>query len=350
MTSTAAALAAALACATGPAAQAGPEAPRTERVSTTSDGAQGDGPSADPAISADGRYAGFTSTAAGFGCAAFFDCLRVKDLATGEVVPVGAGDGAVYSAPLFSADGSRIAYTATKRFAMPYLHDRATGTSERLWPADPPDRNELGAVHDITPDGTHVAYGIGTRSGNQGSRLLYVRDTGTGTDEIVSAPDEGGKAAASLSADGRRVAYGTGGPDATVHVKDRDTGERTRIGAGLGRAELVRITGNGRRVLFNAQDGLYAHDLRTGATRRVAETPAASATGDGRRVLLAEDDALRVLDLRTGRRTDVGPAGVRADQAALDARGRTVVFGSDAADLVPDDTNGVSDVFVRHTR
>ncbi|QUI34048.1 hypothetical protein H9W91_26690 [Streptomyces alfalfae] len=65
VTSTAAALAAALTCATLPAAHADPETPRTERVSTTSDGAQADGPSADPAISADGRHAGFTSTARG---------------------------------------------------------------------------------------------------------------------------------------------------------------------------------------------------------------------------------------------------------------------------------------------
>ncbi|WP_372459992.1 TolB family protein, partial [Streptomyces anatolicus] len=325
--------------------------PRTERVSTTRDGSQADGPSRNAALSADGRYAGFTSTAATFGCAPFFDCLRVKDLTTGEVTEVGTGDGATYDAPLLSADGGRIAYTATKRFAAPYLYDRATGTSQRLWPENPPGSNELGAVASISPDGTHVAYTLGNRHGDQNSRLLYVRSTATGTDELISPPEEGRKDAASVSGDGGRVAYQIGAGDTSqILVKDRTTGTTTCVATGLGAAELVRITANGHRVLLNAQGGLYVHDLRTGTTERVADAPADSATDNGRYALIAEPKGPQILDLKTGERTEAGPADASAGRGTLARNGRTVAFTSEATDLVPGDTNGTADVFVRHRR
>ncbi|MEV0221482.1 hypothetical protein [Streptomyces sp. NPDC050704] len=339
----------------GQSAQAGPREPRTERVSTAGDGAQADGPSGGAGISADGRYVAFSSTAESFGCAPFFPCLRVKDLATGELTRIDLGSGYRHGSPLLSADGGRIAYTAGTRFDAPYLYDRATGESERLWPENPPGSNELGAAASISPDGTHVAYTIGNRHGNQGSRLLYVRDTANGTDELISPAEEGWKGAASVSGDGSRVAYQTGGvgdgPDDTadLFVKDRTTGERTQLDAGLGAGELVRVTASGRRVLFNAQGGLYVHDVRTGESRRVAEGRARSATDDGRHVLLAEAAGLRVLDLRTGRSTAAGPPGAQAGRGALAAKGLAVAFSSEAADLVPGDTNGTADVFVRRT-
>ncbi|MEU7595804.1 hypothetical protein AB0B79_22610 [Streptomyces sp. NPDC039022] len=60
-----------------------------------------------------------------------------------------------------------------------------------------------------------------------------------------------------------------------------------------------------------------------------------------------------VRDMRTGtvERASVAADGTQAlawsSNASTDARGRLVAFDSDAANLVPGDTNGVSDVFVR---
>ena len=67
------------------------------------------------------------------------------------------------------------------------------------------------------------------------------------------------------------------------------------------------------------------------------------------------NDALDVFvhDRRTGttRRVSVGPGGVQANggstRAAISADGRLVAFHSVASNLVPGDTNGESDVFVR---
>jgi Tol biopolymer transport system component len=70
----------------------------------------------------------------------------------------------------------------------------------------------------------------------------------------------------------------------------------------------------------NDQDDVFVHDRRTGTTERVS----------------------------------VGPNGVQGngdnDEPALSADGRFVAFTSDASNLVPGDTNGSPDVFVRDRR
>ncbi|MDF3142124.1 hypothetical protein PBV88_12630 [Streptomyces sp. T21Q-yed] len=332
-------------------AGAAPHTPRTERVSTAADGAQADGPSSGAAISADGRHVAFTSTAPGFGCAHFTPCLLAKELTTGEVTKIDLGSGYTYGSPMPSADGSRIAFSAGTRFQAPYLYDRATGRAERLWPQNPPGFNELGRVQSISPDGTHIAYTVGNRNGPENTRLLYVRDAATGTDELISPAEEGSKGGASVSGDGVRVAYSLPGADEEtdprdVFVKDRRTGERTQVDADLGVAHLVRISEDGRRVLLNANSGVYVHDLRTGESRRVAEGTASSATADGRYAVVSGEDGTRVRDLRTGRTGAALPEDAQVLDDALAAKGRAVVFSSSASHLVPGDTNRESDVFV----
>ncbi|MDH6548488.1 hypothetical protein [Streptomyces sp. SAI-041] len=348
--------AALLVAATGADASAAPHtdrlatASRTERVSTAADGSQADGPSGDAAISADGRRVAFVSRAPGFGCAPFTPCLLVKDLSGGEVTKIDLGDGHTYSSPTPSADGSRIAFSAGTRFPAPYLYDRATGRAERLWPQDPPGFDESGRAESISPDGTHVAYTLGNRNGDGSARLLYVRDTATGTDALVSPAEEGQKNGASVSGDGTRVAYGlrvdSEQDPADVYVRDRTTGERTQVDTGLGAAYLVRITADGRRVLLDAAGGLYVHDLRTGTTRRVADGNPGSVTADGRYAVVSGEDGTRVRDLRTGARGAALPRDAQVPDSALTAKGRAVVFSSSASHLVPGDTNAESDVFV----
>ncbi|MFI1357649.1 TolB family protein [Streptomyces sp. NPDC020898] len=319
-------------------------------MSVAADGTQGDGDSASAAISADGRHVTFTSTAPSFGCARFSMCLLVKGLADGGVTRIDLGSGHTYGSPMPSADGSRIAYSAGTRFLSPYLYDRASGRSERLWPENPPGSNELGRVQSISPDGTQVAYTIGNRNGSANFRLLYVRDTATGADTLISPAEEGDKAGASVSGDGERVAYGVRVDSETdpvdVFVTDRATGERTQVDKGLGAAYLVRITADGRRVLLNAESGVYLHDLRTGESRRVAEGTASSATADGRYAVVSGEDGTRVRDLRKGLRGAALPWNSQAGDDALTADGRAVAFSSSASHLVPDDTNDESDVFV----
>ncbi|MEU2561079.1 hypothetical protein ABZ626_17355 [Streptomyces longispororuber] len=338
-----------------PYAPATPLTPHTERVSTTDGGGQLDGPSHTAAISGDGRRVAFVTRAANLGCGGYASCLKVKDLATGALTGIDLGGGHLYGASLLSTDGSRVAFTASQRFNSPYLHDLNTGRTERLWPEDPPGFNELGTVNSLSPDGAHAAYTIGNRRGDANFRLLYVRHTATGTDELISPPEEGEKSGASVNGDGTRVAYQVGGysegsqDTADVFLKASGAG-RVQLDPGLGTAELVRITADGHRVLFNAQGGLYAYDVSTGTTERVTEGRASAATDDGHHAVVSRTDGPHLVDLRTGHGTAVGPAGARVAPGGISADGGAVVFSSTAPDLVPGDTNGQDDVFLRHTR
>jgi hypothetical protein len=76
-----------------------------------------------------------------------------------------------------------------------------------------------------------------------------------------------------------------------------------------------------------------------------------SVDGTGTSVLLqTADGSLTLLDLRTGRAHPVAAAPANAGLGAVTRHGRAVVFTSPSADLVPGDTNGVPDVFVRRIR
>ncbi|MGW2229977.1 hypothetical protein [Streptomyces formicae] len=351
----AAALAAAVVV-TFTATEATARAPRTERVSTTSTGAQLDGSSHQGVLSDDGRYAAFSTKAVEFGCHRnAYTCLQVKDRATGEVTAVPGADGFSWAPPVLSGDGRHVGFTAGTKVPVPEVYDRVTGTSRRVLP-DSDDQAWVGELWSLSRDGGYVAYGAGTRP--RPTQRLYVRDTARGTDDLISGEADGDKEFASVSADGTRVAYQlrTAGDDwADVLVRNRTTGETVQVDKGLGRSRLVQLGESGREVVLVADGGTYVHDLRTGRTRHLADAPAVSASRDGRYAVVravkgdsAEEDTLTLLDLRTGRRTPVGPGD--AVPGAVTARGREVAFTSGATDLVPDDTNGDSDIFVRHTR
>jgi len=211
----------------------------------------------------------------------------------------------------------------------------------------------------------------------------------------------------SLSGDGRYVAFVSaasnmvpddtnGHPDVFAH--DRQTGDTTRVSVSSSGAEgngnssyfeasLPRISADGRYVVFISQAtnlvtgdnngalDAFVHDLDTTETTRVSvdssgieangSSLAASISGDGRYVAFissatnlvpgdtnAVSDAF-VHDRQTGvtARVSVAGNGDEANQetsiAAISANGRHVAFTSEANNLVPGDGNGQSDVFVR---
>ncbi|WP_200302659.1 TolB family protein [Streptomyces adelaidensis] len=247
------------------------------------------------------------------------------------------------------------------------MYDRVTGETQQLWPAQVPDDTsyELGTVRAISTDGRHVAYVIGNRDGNQGSRVLYVRDLATGTDErITSLPPEGMIDRVRLSADGRTVAWdvivltgSASGALGRVYVKDRRTGVIHPVSDPEAPSTLAQLSDDGRRVLLTTTPATsptpgtpqpYVHDLRTGRTEPAGPEGSTAVAGDAtaRHVLLTRDGALPLLDRRTGAHRPVTTAGTALPDAVT-RHGRAVVFTSTAEDLVEDDTNGVADVFIK---
>src|SRR5437762_3224846 len=210
-----------------------------------------------------------------------------------------------------------------------------------------------------------------------------------------------------LSADGRFVAFDSAATDlvagdtngvSDVFVHDRQTGTTERVSVasdgaqGNGSSGLVTfafppaLSADGRFVAFvsaatnlvasdtNGATDVFVHDRQTGTTERVsvasdgAESNAASVgaalSADGRFVafhsaatnLVADDTNgttdVFVHDRQTGmtERVSVASDGTQGNNAssypALSADGRFVAFDSAATDLVACDTNGTTDVFV----
>jgi Tol biopolymer transport system component len=234
---------------------------------------------------------------------------------------------------------------------------------------------------------------------------VFVRDLRTGKTARVSLSSSGtqanaGSQGASVSADGRFVVFESeasnlvGGDTngyTDVFVRDRRTGRTTRVSVSSAEAQAnglsiyCSISASGRFVAFesastnlvrgdtNAEHDVFVRDRRTGITRRVSVTSGggqarewsgyAEISASGRFVVfeapdtnLVAGDTNGVDDVyvhdrltRTTRRVTARAAGATDgnDDASITANGRFVTFESDATNLVPGDTNGYVDIFVR---
>jgi Tol biopolymer transport system component len=223
----------------------------------------------------------------------------------------------------------------------------------------------------------------------------------------VSVSSAGAEAGASsgdpsLSGDGRIVAFdtiaddlvpGDGNGVSDVFVRDVVAGTTTRVSTtsggaeGDGHAGDPAVSENGRVVAFaslatdlvpgdaNGDQDVFVKDLATGATTRVSTDAAGGeGNGDSMRPAVSADgrfvafrsraanlvpgdtngvDDVFVKDRATGavERVSTSSAGVQGSAPVLSLSisgdGRLVAFSSDAPDLVPGDANGVTDVFVK---
>jgi Tol biopolymer transport system component len=202
--------------------------------------------------------------------------------------------------------------------------------------------------------------------------------------ERVSVSQTGGQLnghshAAAFSSDARFAAFLTDAtnlqrprkPRPYVMMRDRESGETFPVT----RAEIystLELSGDGRFVAFDDHPGIFVHDRRSGRTRVVSrrndDSRADVFTGErfaisdgGGRVAFAalvrrrRDSQINAYVRLRGRGRTVR-ANVKADgsaangdvrRVALSRNGQVVAFQSDSTNLVPGDTNGLEDVFVR---
>ncbi|CAM5746460.1 putative Flocculation protein FLO11 [Streptomyces afghaniensis 772] len=388
-------------------ASAAPEAPRTEKASVAPDGAEGNGDSGGPSLSADGRRLAFVSSADNLvagdtdGAADAF----VRDLRTGttRLASTGADVGPVDDVAL-SGNGRYLAFGATGTGdgrSHIWVKDLKSGALQRI--EDTVDTGyDSGRRPALSADGRYVAF-IAQRSdltpSDDGWGRVYRVDRTTGEAVRVSQVPAAGdrKTAAtnpSISADGKRVGYQffiphpAPGDWSDAYVRDVPSGElfhADRAPDGVksdGQTEFPQVSADGRYALFNSLDSrltpgdtnkghnVFVRDLRTGELRRIdAADPAAftanpQLSADNRYLAFVSADPgdthhttrAYVRDLRTGRTVLASPdaQGGPNDQGVsapvIDRHGRRLAFSSSAPDLVPGDTYDTSHVYVRHLK
>ena len=175
-----------------------------------------------------------------------------------------------------------------------------------------------------------------------------------------------------------------GSRDVFVHDRVQGTTERVSVGSHgeqlSGDHSYSCISPNGRFVAFTDDRGLFVHDRVKGTTKlanpglggtppdggsRVGHT---SFSTDGRYLVfelaatnLVPGDTNGTTDIflrdrvkGTTERVSVGPGGVEgddeSDNESISANGGFVVFQSAADNLVPGDTYGAGDIFLRDLR
>ena len=283
----------------------------TTRLSVTRDGREGDAESRGGVISADGRIVAFESSATtlvpghahGFG-------IVVRDLETGVLAQASvASDGthadADSSHPALSADGRFVAFESPATNLVPgdtnqasdvFLHDRRSGTTVRLSVAsDGTEANGDSFRPALSADGRVVVFE--SRATN-----LVAGDTNSTTDVFVHDRANGTTTRVSLASDGTQA-------------------DRTSY--------LAAISGDGQMVAFASE-----------ATNLVAGDP------NGAHDVFVHDRGAAITT-RASLTTDEGEADGASVTGALSFDGTLLAFESEATNLVPGDTNGVTDVFVR---
>jgi Tol biopolymer transport system component len=338
---------------------------QTMRVSVATGGAQADSASSRPVISGDGRYVAFESDATNLvpGDTNGVSDIFVHDRATGETKRVSVSTGGVEGngpswGPALSADGRYVAFWSEADNLVPgdtngcgdvFVHDCVTGQTVRVSVASSgAQANALSDWPSLSADGRYVAFRSFADNlvpnDTNAQADIFVHDLRTGQTTRVSVATGGLQAnhaswLGCLSPDGRYVGFvsladnlvpGDTNRVADVFVHDCVTGETKRVSVATNGAQAnadssaPSLSRDGRYVAFysrasnlaagdtNGDWDLFIHDTATGETLRV-ET-----------------------------RGWPGPG----DPARLSADGRCLAFSSAADNLVPGDTNGVEDIFV----
>lgn len=342
------------------------------------DGEKADDAAIQPSISADGRYVAFVTDATNLaGLTTGYTQVYVRDLATQTTTLVSRASGpggepadSLSAQPSISAGGRYVAFMSQgenlhppdgmSTFEEVYVRDLVAETTTLVSRRDGPSGlRAADASHwpSISADGTHVAFvsyspflapGIGTTS------YEFVRDVPEGTTTLVSrASGRKGRRAevdspTSISGDGNTVPFGANravmgtGPDddsgSDVFVREVDTSRTRLVSRGFGKVQSESrhettqefISANGRFVSFalgkpsldrarrSGPQGLYLRDLKKKdavqlISARDAGTPEvldSSLSRDGEEIAFASDSAklnradrdrdIDVFRLRTG--------------------------------------------------
>ncbi|MGE5380834.1 MAG: chitobiase/beta-hexosaminidase C-terminal domain-containing protein, partial [Methylocystaceae bacterium] len=341
-----------------------------------------------PSLSADGRYVAFMSYATNLvGGDLNNSCdIFVKDRGTDQVIRVNVttdgieSNGGISDMPQITPNGRFVVFRSSAT-------NLATGNI-----ADDTNSSWDIFVHDRDADGNTTF--------DEAGAIKTVRvSVNTAGQQVV--PPNLGNSSPSISDDGRYVCFysdaadlAAGVNDGTtqIYVHDRDTdgdGIYDEPGAITTKRVSVsntgaqanqscydpKISGNGRYVTFTSAatnlvtgittSGIYLHDLVTSTTSYLTQGTNPQLSCDGSYIAFYAYDTQQVSPNDTNAADDVyvmnrntgaikllscPGSGLQAngssDSPCISPDGRLITFRSSASNLVPNDTNGLNDVFI----
>lgn len=328
----------------------------TVRVSVNANGEQGNSGSGGPSVSADGRFVAFESDASNLvdGDTNGFTDIFVKDIQTGGITRVSvASDGTEANenslAPSISGDGRYVVFESeasnlggTNGLGGTFLHDRQTGVTTAISAGANAGFSDVS----ISLDGRFVVFE--SRASN-----LVAGDTNGRADVFVYSVQTGQITRASVNSNGEQADKGANEPS---------------------------ISGDGRYVTFSSESEnlmstptegftyVYVRDQVTGVVSVVSfkdgypmygTADSSVISADGRHIVFSYDDRgdamptrwLYVHDRVAGTMMSIAQGGWEGFDnpilPSISGDGRFIAFASSSETLVPGDTNGVRDIFVK---
>ncbi len=343
----------------------------TFRVSLDSGGIEANDESLDPAVSGDGRFVAFSSEASNLvsGDTNGASDIFVRDRQTNTTSRVAIATGGAQAngpsfAPALSADGRFVAFESfatnlvgadTNGLRDVFVHDRQTTTTTRVSvDSSGAQANGDSYAPSISGDGRLVAFVSSATNlvagDTNGVSDIFVRDLQTNTTTRVSVNSGGAQAngnsfGPAISGDGRFIAFVSNATNfvagdtngvSDIFVRDLQTNTTTRISVDSGGAQAngnsydPAISGDGRFIAF-ASEG---DNLVSGDTNNVSD-------------IFVRDAQTSVTS-----RVSIATGGTQSNGesyfSAISNDGAFVVFASDATNLVANDTNGFRDVFIHN--
>ncbi|MFN7874007.1 MAG: S8 family serine peptidase, partial [Pirellula sp.] len=339
-----------------------------ELISVSSAGERSNGGSYTPFISADGRYVAFSSSASNLVPDDTNDAVDVfvfdRWLHNTERVSIdgSAQQGNGWSgSPSLSADGRFVTFSSEASNLVPgdtnnasdiFVYDRQSHTVERISTSNDSDQaNGRSLEPYLSANGRFVGFSSEATNLVLGDTNdawdIFVYDRQTGVMERVSISDGGeqgsGFGQISLSADGRFVAFYSFAsnlvPSDTnnsfdIFVYDREINGIERVSIsnvgteGNGHSVAPSLSADGRFVVFSS----LASNLVPADINNVDD-------------IFVYDRSSRKVE-----RVSVSDSGEQANQfcefPSISADGRFIVFSSFASNLVPEDSNGETEIFV----
>ncbi|MGH4030971.1 TolB family protein [Actinomycetota bacterium Odt1-20B] len=319
-----------------------------ERISVADDGTQADADSAGASITPDGRRIVLSSSATNLtpDNPAGNNRVFVRDQRTRQIKQMRSNYSPIQP-PAISGDGQYASHWGqlfrdTKVFLAQVSSGSVIGINCSGLSCSQPS---------LSADGRYIAQ-VATFNRPPSRQRIDVLDWHADTKVTVAEFDHTAASRPSMSGDGRRVAY-QDGKTRDVFVWDRTTGTSSGPIEGAAKeATLVQLSKDGSKAVYLSGTDTYVYDVGAGTAQLVANVRGVAIDPTGRYLLHAPagtsgPSPLTLRDLQAGTDETVSSQPASAGTDAVSTGGRDVVFQSTADDIVPGDTNGKSDVFIR---
>ena len=343
----------------------------TERISISSDSVEGDQTSETPAISGDGRLVIFASDATnlvpgdGNGAKDIF----LHDWGTGQTEllslnSTGEEGNASSTWPDISADGRWVAFSSAASNLVPndtnnaediFLFDLQRGGIERLSLSAAGNQVDRASTQPVlSGDGRYVAF-VSTATNlfygaTSGRQEIFLLDRSDRSLHWVSRPlsgmvNNGESMEPAISSDGNWVAFSSTStnlvssdesPMRDIFLWSRASGSLFRVSETDGGQDAdsasyyPALNADGRYLVFKT----YSSTLIDTDNNGFADIYLYNRVADTLEIVSLTSNSEQAL---------TGPS----DEPAITADGRYIAFRSNASDLVPGDSNGSADVFIR---